>query len=175
MNPELKQKIKDEIKEIIEEIEYEEYKFNQVFHSNVEFQKSYYKFYKIFEKYGKDAYLKYVPRKYKKQELKSLINEKNYIEIYEHYGIHTIQKLEYSAKLTTKELQTQSGFKLFFIRLRKLLSGKFIFLPVQTILALPEGISSIVGEQNVSLNQSNAVNQSNSIMQTNSTMQDNKE
>ena len=48
MNKELKQKIKNEIKDIIEEIEYEEYRFNQIFHSNVEFEKSYFKFYKIF-------------------------------------------------------------------------------------------------------------------------------
>ena len=35
---------------VINEIEYEEYAFNRVFHSNVEFQKSYYKFTKIYEK-----------------------------------------------------------------------------------------------------------------------------
>ena len=51
MKKELKQKIKIDIKKIIEEIEYEDYKFNQIFHSNVEFQKSYYKFDKIFETY----------------------------------------------------------------------------------------------------------------------------
>ena len=44
MNKELKQKIKNEVKEIIDEINYEEYLFNRVFHSNVEFQKSYFKF-----------------------------------------------------------------------------------------------------------------------------------
>lgn len=148
MNTEFKQKIKNDIKEIIEEIEYEEYKFNQVFHSNVEFQKSYYKFDKIYEKYGKEAYLKYVPRKYKKQELKDLISEEKFLQIYEHYGVTTLQKLEYSANLTNMEIQTQSRFKLLFIKIRKILSSKFISLPVQTILALPEGVSNIINTEN---------------------------
>ena len=143
MNIDLKQKIKNDIKEIIEEIEYEEYKFNQVFHSNVEFQKSYYKFDKIFEKYGKEAYLKYVPRKYKKLELKDLISEEKFLQIYEHYGATTLQKLEYSANITNQEVCTQNKFKLLFIKIKKILSRKFISLPVQTILALPEGFSSI--------------------------------
>ncbi len=144
MNKELKQKIKIEIKNIVNEIEYEEYKFNKVFHSNVEFQKSYFKFEKIYRKYGKEAYLKYVPYKYKKQELKNLIKEKNFLEIYEHYGVKTLRNLEYSANLANKEIQTRSTFRLFFIKIRKLLSGKFIPLPTKTILALPEGISNIV-------------------------------
>ena len=121
---------------------------NQVFHSNVEFQKSYYKFDKIFEKYGKEAYLKYVPRKFKKQELKALIGEEKFLEIYEHYGVTTLQKLEYSANLTNQEIRTQSRFKLLFIKIKKILSGKFISLPVQTILALPEGVSNIIDNQN---------------------------
>lgn len=148
MDKDLKQKIKNEIKEIIEEIEYEEYRFNQVFHSNVEFQKSFYKFDKIFEKYGKDAYLKYVPRKYKKQELKDLISKEKFLEIYERYSATTLQKLEYSANLTNQEFRTHSRFKLLLIKIKKILSGKFISLPVQTILALPEGISNIVENEN---------------------------
>ena len=144
MDKELKQKIKSEIKEIVDEIEYEEYRFNQIFHSNVEFQKSYYKFEKIYEKYGKEAYLKYVPYKYKTQELTNLINEEKFLQIYEHYGAKTLHKLEYSANLTNAEINTQSRVKLLFIKIRKLFSGKFVFLPTQTILALPEGVSDIV-------------------------------
>ncbi len=154
MNKDLRQKIKREIKEIINEIEYEEYKFNKIFHSNVEFQKSYFKFAKIYEKYGKEAYLKYVPYKYKTQELKSLIQEEKFLEIYEHYGVKTLQNLEYSANLTNNELTTQNKFKLFFIKVKKLLSRKFISLPSQTILALPEGILDISTEHN-NITQSN--------------------
>ena len=143
MNKELKQKIKNDVKEIIKETEYEEYRFNQVFHTNVEFQKSYFKFDKIFEKYGKEAYLRYVPRKYKKQELKDLISEEKFLNIYEHYGVATLQKLEYSSKLTNQEMRTRNIFTILFIKLKKILSGKFIFLPAQTILALPEGVAEI--------------------------------
>lgn len=149
MDKVLKQKIKNEIKEIIDEIEYEEYKFNQIFHADVIFQKSFYKFEDIYKKYGKEAYLKYVPRKYKKQELKSLITEEKFLEIYEHYGATTLKKLEYSSNLEKQELKTTNKFKLFFIKLKKLFSSKFISLPTQTILALPEGVSEIVqNEQN---------------------------
>ena len=49
MDKELKLKIKSEVKQIVEEIEYEEYQFNRLFRSNVEFQKSYYKFLKIYD------------------------------------------------------------------------------------------------------------------------------
>lgn len=148
MKKELKQKIKNDIKEIIEEIEYEEYRFNQIFHSSVVFEKSYFKFDKIYETYGKEAYLKYVPRKYKKQELKDLISEEKYLEIYEHYGATTLKKLEYSANLANKEANTQNRFKILFLKLKKILSGKFIFLPTQTILALPVEFSNIVDNEN---------------------------
>ena len=142
MNTELKQKIKKDIKEIIEEIEYEEYKFNQIFHSNVEFQKSFYKFAVIYEKYGKDAYLKYVPHKFQKQELKTLINEKDFLEIFEHYGDSVLKSLEYSSKLAKQEIQTTNKFKLLIIKIKRIFSSKFISLPTETILALPEGISN---------------------------------
>ena len=148
MDKNLKQKIKNEIKEIIDEIEYEEYKFNQVFHSNVEFQKSYFKFAKIYEKYGKEAYLKYVPNKFKTQELKDLINEEKFLEIYEHYGVKTIQNLNYSSNIAKMELNSKSRLKLLFIKLRKFLSGKFVSLPTQTILALPESLPDIINSKN---------------------------
>ncbi len=148
MDKNLKQKIKNEIKEIIDEIEYEEYKFNQVFHSNVEFQKSYFKFAKIYEKYGKEAYLKYVPNKFKTQELKDLIKEEKFLEIYEHYGVKTIQNLNYSSNIAKMELNSKSRLKLLFIKLRKFLSGKFVPLPTPTILALPESLTDIINSKN---------------------------
>ena len=77
-----------------------------------------------------------------------MIKEKNFVEIYEHYGVTTLQKLEYTSNLANREIHTKNKFKLFFIKLKKILSGKFIFLPTQTILALPEGISNISNEQN---------------------------
>ena len=140
MNRKLKQEIKNEIKKIIFEIEYEEYKFNKMFHSNMQFQKSYFKFEKIYIKYGKEAYLKYVPFKYKKQELKNLIQEQNFLQLYEHYGTNTLHKLKYTAQILNTQIQTQNKFKLFIIKIKKLLSSKFIFLPTQTILALPANI-----------------------------------
>ena len=146
MNKELKKQIKNEIKNIINEIEYEEYSFNKIFHSNIEFQKSCLKFAKIYEKYGKEAYLKYVPYKYKTQELKNLIKEEKFLEIYEHYGVKTLQKLEYTSTIINDEICTHNSFKLIFIKIKKLFSSKFISLPTQTVLALPKGISNIGNE-----------------------------
>ena len=143
MNSELKQTIKNEIAHIIEDIKYEELMFNKVFKSNVEFQRAYEKFDIIFDKYGKEAYLKYVPYKYKKQELKCLITEKRFLEICERYGFSTLQKIDYTTKITNMELHTTNRFKLFFIKLKKILSTKFISLPQKTVLSLPEGISNI--------------------------------
>lgn len=148
MNKELKIAIKTEIKKIIDEIEIEENEFNRMFHSNIEFQKSYYKFLKIYEKYGKEAYLKYVPLKYKKQEIKSLIYEQNYLQMYEHYGIETINKLMYSQNICKKELQINSKFKILFLKLKKIFSRNFISLPSQAILMLPENISNEINIDN---------------------------
>ena len=117
--------------------------FNKIFKTNVEFQKSYLKFDVIFDKYGKEAYLKYVPYKYKKQELKDLISEKRFLEICERYGFSTLKKIDYTTNLTHKELNTTNVIKLFFIRLKKIISSNFIQLPQKTILSLPEGISNI--------------------------------
>lgn len=148
MNKELKIAIKTEIKKIIDEIEIEENEFNRMFHSNIEFQKSYYKFLKIYEKYGKEAYLKYVPLKYKKQEIKSLIYEQNYLQMYEHYGIETINKLMYSQNICKKELQINSKFKILFLKLKKIFSRNFISLPSKAILMLPENISNEINIDN---------------------------
>jgi len=144
MDADLKLKIKSEIKQIIDEIEYEEYQFNRMFHSNVEFQKSYYKFLSIYEKYGKEAYLRYVPAKYKNQEIRSLIKSGEYLQIYEHYGLNTMKKLQYTYNLTSSEFNTTSKFKLFIIKIKKLFSANFISLPSQTILALPPAIGDFI-------------------------------
>ena len=146
MNKELKLQIKSEIKQIVDEIEYEENQFNRMFHSNVEFQRSYWKFLCIYEKYGKEAYLKYVPFKYKKLELKNLIQDKNFVGIYEHYGLSVIKKLQYTQNVYKSEFETTNKFKILILKLKKLFSTNFISLPSHTILALPEGICNEFGE-----------------------------
>ena len=141
MDKELKLQIKSEVKQIVDEIEYEEEQFNRMFHSNVEFQKSYYKFLRIYDKYGKEAYLKYVPYKFKKLELKSLISEKNYVGIYEHYGMPVIKKLQYTQSVYRDEFKATNKLRILLIKLKKLFSNNFISLPSYTVLALPENIS----------------------------------
>ena len=140
MNKELKNAIKTEVKNIVEEIELEESEFNRMFHSNVQFQRSYYKFKVILDKYGKESYLKYVPFKYRKLEIKSLILDKNYVELYEHYGMNTIKKLAYTHNIYQKEIKATNKFKLLILKLKKLFSSNFISLPSQTVLMLPENI-----------------------------------
>ena len=140
MNKELKQEIKLEVKKIVDEIEYEENQFNKYFHSNVEFQKAYCRFLTIYEKYGKDAYLKFVPLKYKKQEIKNLIYSQNYVGIYEHYGMNTLKKLQFTQNLYKDEFNVTNKFKLLIIKLKKLFSTNFISLPSNAVLALPENV-----------------------------------
>jgi hypothetical protein len=40
----------------------------------------------IYKKYGRNVYIKYVPKKYRKVELKKLKKEKRYFDIYNKYG-----------------------------------------------------------------------------------------
>ena len=140
MNKELKLTIKSEVKKIIEEIEYEEYQFNRIFHSDISFQKSYWKFQTIYDKYGKEAYLKYVPLKYKRLEIKGLILDKNYVGIYDHYGMKVIRKLLYTRNLYRDELKVTNKFKILAIKLKKLFSRNYVPLSAGTILLLPESI-----------------------------------
>ena len=148
MNKELKSIIKAEVKSIIEEIELEEAEFNRVFHSDVQFQKSYYKFKTIFDKYGKEAYLKYVPFKYKKLELKGLIFDNNYVGIYERYGMNTIKKLLYTKNLYSNEMKVTNKFKILAIKLKKLFSRNFIPISSQAILLLPESVADNFNNEN---------------------------
>lgn len=148
MNKELKAIIKAEVKSIVNEIELEETEFNRMFHSNVQFQRSYYKFKTIFDKYGKEAYLKYVPLKYKKLELKGLLFDNNYVEIYEHYGMKTINKLLYTKNLYSDEMNVTSKFKILVIKLKKLFSRNFIPITSQAVLLLPEGIADSLNTDN---------------------------
>ena len=148
MNKELKSIIKAEVKSIIEEIELEEAEFNRMFHSDVQFQKSYYKFKTIFDKYGKEAYLKYVPFKYKKLELKGMIFDKDFVGIYERYGMNTIKKLLYTKNLYSDEMKVTNKFKILAIKLKKLFSRNFIPISSQAILLLPESVADNFNNEN---------------------------
>ena len=55
----------------------------------------------------------------KLKELKNLIKEKNFVEIYEHYGVTTLQKLEYTSNLANREIHTKNKFKYLLSYLRK--------------------------------------------------------
>lgn len=143
MDKELKNKIKLEVKQIAEEVEFEEDEFNRMFRSNIEFQKSYIRFLTIYEKYGKEAYLKYVPSKFRNQELRQYIKDEDFVNIYERFGLSTIKNLQYTYNLTSSEYKTTSTFKLLLIKIKKIFSKRFISLSQQTILLLPENINNI--------------------------------
>lgn len=151
MNKELKSTIKAEVKAIIAEIELEEAEFNRMFHSDVQFQKSYYKFKTIFDKYGKEAYLKYVPYKYKKLELKGLIFDEDFVGIYERYGMKVIKKLLYTKNLYSDELKVTNKFKILVIKLKKMFSRNFIPITSQAVLMLPEGVENSFNNENTSI------------------------
>ena len=64
MNSILKYEIKSDIRDIIAEIDYEEYMFNKIFKTHVTFKNSYKKFNLIYDIYGPQAYRKFVPSSY---------------------------------------------------------------------------------------------------------------
>lgn len=72
----LKYEIKSDVRDIIAEIDYEEYMFNKIFKTHVTFRNSYKKFNLIYNVYGPQAYRKFVPKSYQTQDLVNLINSR---------------------------------------------------------------------------------------------------
>ena len=99
MNSILKYEIKSDIRDIIAEIDYEEYMFNKIFKTHVTFKNSYKKFNLIYDIYGPQAYRKFVPSSYQKQDLVNLINTQNYLILYDRHGKKIFKNLAYTVNL----------------------------------------------------------------------------
>lgn len=143
MNSLLKYEIKSDVRDIIAEIEYEEYMFNKIFKTHITFKNSYQKFNLIYDVYGPQAYRKFVPNSYQKQDLVNLINSENYLILYDRHGEKTFKNLVYTVKLSNFS-KYYSNFRVFFYRLFHLFTRKKLKLKNNDIpLLLPETIPTI--------------------------------
>ena len=131
MNSILKYEIKSDIRDIIAEIDYEEYMFNKIFKTHVTFKNSYKKFNLIYDIYGPQAYRKFVPSSYQKQDLINLINTQNYFK-----------NLAYTVNIYNFN-KYYSKFRAFFYKLSHLFTRKKLKLKSEIPLMLPESIPSI--------------------------------
>lgn len=142
MNQILKYEIKSDIRDIIAEIEYEEYMFNKIFKTNVTFKNSYQKFNLIYNVYGPQAYRKFVPSSYQEQDLINLINTQNYLILYDRHGKKVYNNLIFTVNLINFK-KYYSKLRVFLYRLIHIFSRKKIKITGELPLLLPESIPSI--------------------------------
>ena len=142
MNSILKYEIKSDIRDIIAEIDYEEYMFNKIFKTQVKFKNSYKKFNLIYDVYGPQAYRKFVPHSYQKQDLLNLINSQNYLILYDKHGKKTFKNLVYTVNVSNFK-KYYSKIRTFLYKLSHLFTRKILKLSSDTPLMLPESIPSI--------------------------------
>ena len=142
MNQILKYEIKSDIRDILAEIEYEEYMFNKVFKTHVTFKNSYQKFNLIYYIYGPQAYRKFVPHTYQKQDLLYLINNQDYLILYDKHGKKVFNNLVYT--VTLKNFSNYySKFKTFLYKLSHLFTRRKLKIKGNTPLLLPDTIPNI--------------------------------
>lgn len=142
MNSILKYEIKSDVRDIIAEIEYEEYMFNKIFKTNVTFKNSYQKFNLIYNIYGPQAYRKFVPASYQKQDLINLINSQDYVIIHDRHGKKVFNNLIFTITLSNFS-KYYSNFRAILYRISHLFTRKKIKLDGDVPLMLPEKIPNI--------------------------------
>lgn len=142
MNQILKYEIKSDVRDIIAEIEYEEYMFNKVFKTHVTFKNSYQKFNLIYNVYGPQAYRKFVPSVYQKQDLLHLINNQDYLILYDRHGKKVFNNLVYTVTLANLS-NYYSKFKAFLYKLCHIFTRKKLKIKGNVPLLLPETIPTI--------------------------------
>lgn len=142
MNKILKYEIKSDIRNIIAEIDYEEYMFNKIFKTNVTFKNSYQKFNLIYNIYGPQAYRQFVPSIYKKQDLVNLINTQDYLILYDRHGKKVYKDLEYTITLDNYK-KYYSKTRAFLYKLCHLFTRRKLKIKTEIPLMLPETIPDI--------------------------------
>lgn len=147
MNSILKYEIKSDVRDIIAEIEYEEYMFNKIFKTHVTFKNSYQKFNLIYNVYGPQAYRKFVPTNYQKQDLLNLINSQDYLILYDRHGKKVFNNLVYTVTLSNFD-KYYSKVRSLLYRFTHLFTRRKLKLKSDIPLLLPETIPAISTIQN---------------------------
>ena len=147
MNSLLKYEIKSDIRDIIAEIDYEEYMFNKIFKTNVTFKNSYQKFNLIYNIYGPQAYRKFVPQVYQKQDICHLINSKDYLILYDKHGKRVFNNLVYTVTLEHFR-KYYSRLRAFLYKVCHIFTRKKLKIKCDTPLLLPESIQVLEEDKN---------------------------
>ncbi|MBQ3408026.1 MAG: hypothetical protein IJH12_02325 [Clostridia bacterium] len=113
----------------------------------------------IFEKYGQKAYCKYVPEKYRKQDIRELLKEKRFITILDKHGKNTFDR--YYTKIMAEDIayETGSSYRKFdFIAKRFISRGTLssaaaisIVVPIAIIPVIDMGIEDEKEEYNMQI------------------------
>lgn len=138
----LKYEIKSDVRDIIAEIDYEEYMFNKIFKTNVIFKNSYQKFNLIYNIYGPQAYRKYVPVIYQKQDMINLINSQQYLTLCDRHGKRVFKNLSYTVTLSNFK-KYYGRFRAFLYRLSHLFSRHKLRIKSDIPLMLPESVPTL--------------------------------
>lgn len=142
MNKILKYEIQSDVRNILAEIEYEEYMFNKIFKTHVTFRNSYEKFNLIYNIYGPQAYRKFVPNLYQKQDIVHLVNTQNYMILYDRHGKKVYNNLVYTVKLINLS-NYYSKARAFCYKMFHLFSRRKLKLKTDEPLLLPESVPNI--------------------------------
>ena len=138
----LKYEIRSDVRDIVAEIDYEEYMFNKIFKTNVVFKNSYKKFNMIYNVYGPQAYRKFVPASYQIQDLVNLINSREYNLLCDRHGKRVFKNLVYT--VTLQNFKCYYGkMRAFFYKLAHLFSRHKLRLKSDIPLMLPDTIPTI--------------------------------
>ena len=138
----LKYEIQSDVRNILAEIEYEEYMFNKIFKTHVTFKNSYEKFNLIYNVYGPEAYRKFVPSSYQKQDLMHLLKTQEYLVLYDRHGKKVYNNLIYTINLTNFSAY-YSKCRAFLYRICHLFSRRKLKLTGDETLTLPESVPTI--------------------------------
>lgn len=142
MNSIMKHEIQSDVRDIIAEIDYEEYMFNKIFKTHVIFKNSFKKFNIIYNVYGPQAYRRYVPTNYQKQDLVNLINAKDFLLVYDRHGKRVFNNLAYT--ITLRNFKKYYGrARAFFYKLSHLFTRHKLKLGGDALLMLPETVPTI--------------------------------
>lgn len=138
----LKYEVKSDVRDILAEIDYEEYMFNKIFKTNVIFKNSYKKFNLIYDIYGPQAYRRFVPTNYKRQDLVNLINSQEYLTLCDRHGKKVYKNLVYT--VTMNNFKKYYGrARAFFYGLAHLFSRRKLKIKTDLPLMLPETIPTL--------------------------------
>lgn len=130
--------IKTEVRQIKNQIKEEKSKKgSRAEKREFERKEAFKKFQPIYLKYGRAAYLKYVPDDYSMAMLEYLMKNKRFLDVYEQFGEQAIKRAMEEIKSTDIEYETGSTLKAMLYKAKNTILKRVAPVTVATTLALP--------------------------------------